>query len=202
MQQAGLPSAEEVRSAFAEVLAGRDFQRAETPLLLRWIQSVLDAVDAFLRRWWPDLQDSHLQMIYVATFAVVVAGAAVMALRWAKARGAGRAAAPPPGARPRPRDAAGWAALARAAAAEGRYREAATGVYQATVLHLDSAGKLRYREWKTPGDYALEASGRGAAPGLTEFLARFVEMAFGPREPTSADFDALSQRATRLGSPV
>jgi hypothetical protein len=202
MQEAGLPAPAEISAAFEEVLREPEFQYADSSPLLSWIATIRDALLDLLGRWWPELGDAQLRLISWLALAAAVSVLVVLVTRWASrgyrahSGGSGESA-------PRPRDAHGWAAAARASAAAGRYREAATGVYQATILHLDSVGSVRYGEWKTPGDYALEVSGDGDLRlRLTDFLSAFVELAFGPREPGSSDFEALSLRAARLGSRV
>jgi len=103
-------------------------------------------------------------------------------------------------AAPRPRDSAEWMAWAREAASAGRLRAAATGVYQATILRLDARGAVRYREWKTPGDYAVEmpATEPLRAPFM-DFLGRFLELAFGASEPTTERYEAFAAAASRMG---
>ena len=89
---------------------------------------------------------------------------------------------------------------AREAARAGRLREAATGVYQATILRMDARGSLRYREWKTPGDYALEMpDNEPSRAAFVDFLGRFLELAFGASEPTDEGFEAFSAAASRIG---
>jgi hypothetical protein len=201
MQQGGLPPSGRVRTVFEEVLAGDEFQYAETSPWARWLRAFSDFVGDLLRRWWPDLQDTDVQLISWAALALLAVASFLLLYRWAgrmkvgtKRGASGRAAASAP------LDAQGWAARAREAAAAGRYREAATGVYQSTILHLDAQGRLRYRDWKTPGDYALEVTGEDALRGgFILFLTAFVELAFGPSEPDSSSFAALSARAAGLG---
>jgi hypothetical protein len=161
----------------------------------QWIQDLLD-------RWFPGLGETQARILSW----VLLGGAAVLilnlALRWFQDRGkAERPSEAYPGATPRPRSAEEWTAWARRAAEAGRLRDAATGVYQATILSLDARGAVRYRDWKTAGDYAVELSDAHALRGpFLDFLGRFVEMAFGPVEPTQEAFEALTAGAARLGS--
>ena len=88
------------------------------------------------------------------------------------------------GSRAEPMREADWVEWAAGREAEGRFREAATGYYQAALLHLDRRGVLRFAEWKTPGDYLDEFAHREAnATGFAPLVAEFVSIAFGVREP-------------------
>jgi len=205
MQQSGIPAPERVQEVFDQVLAQPEFQYAGTSLVGRWIAAAWDLIGRVVRRWLPALGDSQIQLLSWLLLAVVVAVGGYVATRWILDRRQTTRSRRPGDAAPRsePLDSAGWAEWARAKARAGRLREAATGRYQAAVLHLDARGALRYREWKTPGDYALEMSDEEAlrAPFL-DFLGRFVEVAFGPHEPTPEAFESLSAGAKRLGCPI
>ena len=62
---------------------------------------------------------------------------------------------------------------------------------------------LRFGAWKTPGDYAMEVRGDDIeARRLRNFLARFVEVAFGPEEPTAEALAGLLSQAEALGCPT
>src|SRR5690349_17580420 len=202
MQQGGLPPSGQVRTAFEAVLAGDEFQYAETSPWARLLRAFSDFVGDLLRRWWPDLRDTDVQLISWVALGLLTVTSVLLLYRWSSRAQLGirRTARGGESANP-PLDAQGWAARARAAADAGRYREAATGLYQSTILQLDAQGRLRYRDWKTPGDYALEVTGEEALrSGLILFLTDFVALAFGPQEPDSSSFDALSARAARLGA--
>jgi hypothetical protein len=200
MQQ--LPSSGRVRAVFEEVLAGDEFQYAEESPWARWLRAFSDFVGDLLRRWWPDLRDSDIRLISWVALFFLTAASVLFIYRWASGnQRRSRPAQSADGGVGPPLDAGGWAERARAAAAAGRYREAATGLYQATILRMDAQGRLRYRDWKTPGDYALEISGQDIQrAGFIAFLGDFVEAAFGPAEPDSSAFDALVARSTTLGT--
>jgi len=204
MQEGTLPASGRVRAVFEEVLTGAEFQYAEASPWARWMQAFSDFVGDLLRRWWPDLQDSDIRIISTIALVFLTAASVLFIYRWASGnQRRSRRAERPEDRLAEPLDAGGWAARARAAAAAGRYREAATGLYQATILRMNAQGRLRYRDWKTPGDYALEISGQDPdRAGFIAFLGGFVEAAFGPAEPDSSVFDALAARATMLGSRV
>jgi hypothetical protein len=203
--QSGLPPSDRIREVFEAVLAGRDFQYAESPAWARWLQAFVELLRDVLRRWWPDLADSEIRLISWVALGVLTGLTVLLIHRWASGaerrnRRRSRAETEPAAD---PLDARGWASRARTAAAAGRYREAATGLYQATILEMDAAGRLRYREWKTPGDYALEIPAEDPTrTGRLAFLAAFVGVAFGPAEPDASSFASLSQRAAALGGRV
>jgi hypothetical protein len=205
MQEGELPPSDRVRAVFEDVLAGREFQYGEAAPWVRWLQAFVELLRDVLRRWWPDLGEPEIRLISWLALAVFIGLAVLMIHRWAsgaerRSRGRSRAASD---AAAEPLDARGWASRARSAAAAGRYREAATGLYQATILEMDAAGRLRYRDWKTPGDYALEIPTEDPArTGLLAFLSDFVTVAFGPVEPDASAFASLSSRAAALGSRV
>ncbi|MGD2047074.1 MAG: DUF4129 domain-containing protein [Gemmatimonadota bacterium] len=200
MQQAGIPDAETVREAFQEVLAGPDFQYAGTSPLVRAYRAVIEWLQDLFRNWFPGLGESETRILSW----VVLGLCALFVVHLLVRRFRGRSVPPrkdrsAAGPRSKPRDAAGWLAWARRSAQEGRLRDAATGVYQATILNLDARGALRYGEWKTPGDYAMEVSAPDVRAPFLSFLDRFLEIAFGPTEPTAEAYEALSAGAARLG---
>jgi len=205
MQQSGMPAPGRVQEVLDRVLAQPEFQYAGTSPLMRWIQAALDFVGRLFERWWPALGDSQVRFLSWLLLGVTVAFGGYLVTRWilgrrptTRSRRGGDVSL-----RSEPLDSAGWGEWARDKARAGRLREAATGRYQSAILHLDSRGVLRYREWKTPGDYALEMSDEEAlrAPFL-DFLGRFVEAAFGPHEPTPEAFESLSAGAKSLGCPI
>jgi hypothetical protein len=203
IQEGALPSSAAVRDVFEDVLTGREFQYAESSPWVRWLQAFVELLRDILRRWWPDLADSEVRFISWLALAVLTGLAILLIHRWASGaeRRRGARSRPASDAAVEPLDARGWASRARSAAAEGRYREAASGLYQATILEMDAAGRLRYRDWKTPGDYALEVPREDPVrTGFLAFLADFVTVAFGPVEPDASSYATLSSRAAALGS--
>lgn len=201
MQQSGIRAADEIRAVFEDVLADADFRRHGVSPIIGWLQSVAEWIERFLNRWIPVLGETEARILSWALIVAVVAALVFAVLRrFAEPAGPRRGRDAPPEAGARPRDASEWLAWAGEAARAGRLREAATGVYQATILRLDALGTLSYREWKTPGDYALEVSAdEPLRTPLLDFLGRFLELAFGASEPTSERFEAFSARAARLG---
>jgi len=205
MPQSGIRAADDIRAIFEDVLSDSDFRRQGASPIVGWLQSLAEAIERFLSRWIPVLGETEARVLSWLLIGTTAALLAYMALR-----SFGERAAPRPGrealsraAAARPRDASEWLAWAREAAGAGRLREAATGVYQATILGLDARGTVRYREWKTPGDYALEMPGdEPLRRPFLDFLGRFLELAFGAAEPTRESFEAFSAGASRLGGPA
>ena len=201
MQQSGIQSAEAMRAVFEDVLAAPDFRRIGTSPLIGWVASLANALERLIVRLLPVLGETEARIVSWVLLLAMVATISALLLRSFQER--------PPTRRPepmslpqeaRPRTAAEWMSWAREAAHAGRLREAATGVYQAKVLQLDAGGVLRYREWKTPGDYAMEmAAGEPTRAAFLDFLGRFLELAFGPAEPTEERFEAFSAAASRIG---
>lgn len=203
MQQTGIPATDDVREVFREVLSGPDFQYAGTSPLVNGIRAIIRWIQDLIRGWFPGLGEPGARLLSWIVLGLGVLFLVSLLVRRVRDRTPRRATdrrgiAPSP----EPRDAAGWMAWARSAARDGRLRDAATGVYQATILTLDAHGALRYREWKTPGDYALEVSPAEVRDPFKDFLGRFLEIAFGPAEPTAEAFEALSARAKRLGGSL
>lgn len=200
MQEASIPDAEAVRGVFREVLAGPDFQYAGTSPLVRAFRAVVEWVQDLFHRWFPALGDSEtrtLSWIALGLCALFAIHFLLRRLRDRRPRPRRETAFEEPTRAPR--DAEGWWIWARGRAQAGHLRDAATGVYQATILRLDARGSLRYGEWKTPGDYALEVSASDVRAPFMDFVGRFVEIAFGPAEPTTEAYEALSTGAARLG---
>lgn len=199
---AQLPESEAIRSVFEAVLASPDFEPARTSLAARVVRFIWQAIDRLFGDWLPTLEEGPLEVI--SLLLVVAAAVAIVAVAWNRTLGRRGTSTRRGPAVPAvgPRGVAEWVEWARGARGSGDLRLAATGLYQAVVLHLESRGVIRFGEWKTPGDYADEIDGREEAVPFEAFLALFVEVAFGPREPTGEALDRLFTRAERLGCPT
>lgn len=196
-----LPEAETIRAVFQDVLAGPDFEPARLSLAERFVRFVFETLDRIFGDWLPTLDDGTTRVIALIVVAILVG--TLVRMVWIRTRGTegrrGRRSAP---AKTGPRSPGEWADVAWKARSRGDLRGAATGLYQAVVLHLEGRGALRYGEWKTPGDYALEIHGEDSAARFEAFLALFVEIAFGPDEPSDAAVDSLFHRAQGVGCPI
>jgi len=202
MPQAPLPGAETISGVFEEVLAGPEFGQPRGFLLERILRRIGEVLRAVFGDWLPALDDGQVRLL---SWALVGASACLVGwIAWRKAtHRAPRPRRPSrPTAEPGPRSAADWVGWARSEQGSGRLRRAATGLYQAVVLHLESRGVVRYGPWKTPGDYAAEVTDAEAGPSFESFLALFVAVAFGADEPTHESLDSLFARAERLGCPT
>lgn len=204
VDQAQIPTPDAVDSVFADVLSRPEFQYTGTSPLERWLSGALEFFFDLLRRWFPALSDAQVRWVQGLVFFFVVLGLILLATRWARGRSSAEPRRSVPRASgPEMRDARAWRRWASSAAAEGRLREAATGLYQSVILHLDSRGAVRHREWKTPGDYLDEVGDDATLRArLRDFLEGFVELAFGRGEPTPDAFELLDASADRLGCPT
>lgn len=201
MQQARIPAPARIQEVFDEVLARPEFQERAVAPLVTAVQWLLDQLARFLRWILPSVGEAEVELVAWFLFAGAVGLFLILAWRFVSDRsdgsGKARTAMRPAKA---PRDAAGWVRWARAAQQEGRLRDAATGLYQAVVLHLEARGIVRYGQWKTPGDYAVEASRDPTVhPRLRSFLTAFVPVAFGPTDPSPDAVEALFAHAASLG---
>jgi hypothetical protein len=207
VQPDSLPSAARVEQALAEVYARPEFATAE-------VVTVWDRINAFFARVWTavwefigagrllDAGGPVLGRILMAAL-VVAAVAILIHLIYTAAQGVQtggrhtRGAGGRGAAGTRPRTAADWDEAARAAAARGRYREAALALYQSLLLRLDARGAVRYDPAKTPGDYRREAGRQPeAARTLGAFLRGFEPVAFGGRALDGEGYARLREAAT------
>lgn len=200
------PPADTVDAALARVFARPEFAEREAPELLRLISELAAAfrfwVASLLRSWVPEL--------WHPAFAWLLVGLLCALALWALyALVSAVIGAPRPVDVPR-RDgravhtrgetAEWWESNARAAAAAGRFRDAAIALYMAAVLRLEERGALRYHPGKTPGDYRTEVRSHPASRRpFDAFIRQFLPVAFGARAPDAAAFHALAASATDLG---
>lgn len=94
-----------------------------------------------------------------------------------------------------------WEERARSAAAEERWREAMTALYQAVIHRLAEDGRVGLDPGKTPGDYRRELrSDPRAAPLLDRFVRRWEPVAFGRRSAERRGWHELLEVARALGA--
>jgi hypothetical protein len=204
-------TAEAVDSVLAAVLAGVEFAPAGTSPLIRLLAAVgtriRDAVAALVRRFAPDLDLSGVELGWLGRAlqpAAIVAGVLVLgyllyiAIRAVRARERRRSAAERPGPT-QPVTAAEWEAAARAAAAAGRWREAAVALYQSVLRRLAQQGALRFDPARTPGEYRRELRSH---PRLGEPVDRFIGVferaAFGRGAAGAREYEALCALAVEV----
>jgi hypothetical protein len=199
------PSADTVDAALARVFARSEFAEREASGLLRlvsdlgrafrqWIGSLLSAWVP--ERWHPAF--TWLIIVVVSLLALWALASMVRALVGSPRRDPATPGQPAVGLPVE--DAEAWEAAARAAAAAGRFRDAAIALYLAAVLRLEERGILRYHAGKTPGDYRAEARSHPESRGpFDTFIRQFLPVAFGARTPDAAAFQALRSTAVELG---
>lgn len=160
-----------------------------------------------LRYWFASLLRDWMPDTWHSAFSWVLLGLVVAAAVWAMVALAGsfggrrpaRPVAGLPGQVLERGDAARWEALARAAAAEGRFRDAALALYHAVLLRLDERGLVRFHPGRTPGDYRRELPESVPEKRPFEaFVRRLLPVAFGSREPDRASYDGLCRAVAEL----
>jgi hypothetical protein len=199
-------SADTVDAALVRVLARPEFAARESSGLLRLVSDLGKAfrqwIGSLLSAWVPEQWHPAFTWLIVVVVSLLALWALVTMVRaLVGSPGRGDAAEPVQAAVGLPvEDAAAWEAAARAAAAAGRFRDAAIALYLAAVLRLEERGILRYHAGKTPGDYRAEARSHPASRGpFDTFIRQFLPIAFGARTPDAAAFQALRTTAVDLG---
>ena len=195
-----------VAAALARVLARPEFAEKESPALLRLLSDLMAAfrqwLGSLLAGWLPERWHPAFTWIIVGVLCALAAWA-LFALVQALIGSPARRHVPSAGIQKVAlgrEDAAEWEATARAAAAAGRFRDAATALYIAAVLRLEERGVVRYHPGKTPGDYRTELRSHAASrTPFDRFIRQFLPLAFGSREPDAAAFRALTATAADLG---
>jgi hypothetical protein len=201
---------EEVAAALARVYARPEFAEQRLHPALQWVVDIYHAI----RSWIAERLFSVAQLeqtapvvfwLIIGALGVLLLGALVHIVRVITQTLRGQERTPTaqesPAAAVEERDPAEWERRARAAAAAGHLREAALALYHAVVLRLDQRGAVRFQPGKTAGEYRREAraSAPVAAP-FERFLRVFHPLAFGPRGPELAAWEALRATAAELGS--
>ena len=199
-------SADTVDAALVRVFARSEFAERESSGVLRLVSDLGRAfrqwIGSLLRAWVPEQWHPAFTWLIVVLVSLLALWALVTMVR-ALVGSPGRHDATEPvqtAVGLRVEDAAAWEAAARAAAAAGRFRDAAIALYLATVLRLEERGILRYHAGKTPGDYRAEARSHPESRGpFDTFIRQFLPVAFGARTPDAAAFHALRSTAVDLG---
>lgn len=206
------PTASATDSALARVFARPELAEPVPSPVASFLSRVWEAVGRFWDWLFPETrlgETAGRVVFWVVLVALVVAGMVIAVRLLVSAAGSWRArergaAAVPPGDAPveKPTRASEWEALARRAAGEGRWREAALALYQALLFRLHEGGSLRYDPAKTPGDYRRELRRRGGdAPRVLDaFLRGFEPVAFGGRALDAEGYGHLREAAARAGT--
>lgn len=199
-------SADTVDAALLRVFARPEFAERESSGLLRLVSELGRAfrqwIGSLLSAWVPEQWHPAFTWLIVVVVSLLALWALVTFVRALVGAPVRRDAPEPVQAAEalRVEDAAAWEAAARAAAAAGRFRDAAIALYLAAVLRLEERGILRYHAGKTPGDYRAEARSHSESRGpFDTFIRQFLPVAFGARTPDAAAFQALRSTAVDLG---
>jgi hypothetical protein len=197
------PEAAEVVQALERVYARPELQPPRRGLL-HLLSELWEAVrywfGTLLRGWLPESWHPAFSWLLLG-LVVAVAVWAMVALVSSFGARTPRARTPAsPGMLLQRGDAADWEGAARAAAADGRFRDAALALYHAALLRLDERGLIRFHPARTPGDYRRELPATVAEKRpFDAFVRRLLPVAFGAREPDRASYDSLRSAAAELG---
>lgn len=205
-----IPTAGEVERALVEVYSRPEFAPREPSRLAVWVADLWSALKKFVAGLFPDIRMTPeagralfwiliAVLVVVAVLIAVHLAGTVLGLWRARDLSRGGAGAPVAG-HERPR-AEAWERAARAAAAEGRWRDAAHALYAALLLRLEEAGAVHYDASKTPGEYRREARGRTElSRALDAFLRLFEPIAFGGRAIDGPGYERLKAAAAEGGA--
>lgn len=205
-----LPGRQEVFDALDRTLARPEFRPYEPSMLQRawtWVQDTWREAQLAVLRQIAEWVGGDLQLgrLILIALLVVLAGFLLYAVwsmlgrRSAGAEGPGFATPSlssdvPPRASERLR-------AAYELAQAGQYAEAMHALYQGAVLWLDEAGKARYEEGKTGGEYAREIEQRELRATFRRLLRAFYPVAYGGRPAVEAAWSKMAAAASSLGVP-
>ena len=208
--QEPLPSAEEVSGVLREILADPEFATFDASLrqqAIEWVLETLSRVWSWIRRLMGEDGTSAMEIVVVVValvaLLIMVRVASRHAPKWMGQTEEGDDADAPRA----PATAHEWLNTADRRAGQGRFRPAATALYQGFLLTLERQGALSFHSSKTPGDYADEisrsdaAASGGAAVG-GRFLDSFQDYSFGQEEPTPTGYASLAEMARDAGCPA
>jgi hypothetical protein len=202
--QERLPSAEHISRTLADILGEPEFESFEAGLLNRLLARLGTRFRDWIDRIFPDIPQSEAEFVtaFLMAIGIAAAGYAVWKLLPAANPRAGRTDAEdiPDDLR----SAGDWLRLASRSARAREYGHAATALYQGVVLTLERRGAVAFHPSKTPGEYALEATGGMAIDeaekaDAASFISAFQKLAFGHRPPSAAGYRGLKELAGRTG---
>ncbi len=207
-----LPSPDEVSQVLHEILAGPEFATFAPSLWQQfwsWVQRVVSAVWDWLR-FFVDQDNSiwEVVVLVVVLLAVVLIAVKVAATQAPRFRTPWLAEDDLSVAKA-PVTAREWFGMASTQASHGRFRPAATALYQGFLLTLEQRDMLSFHGAKTPGDYAAEIArhrdqadqpnaSRLAQAG-NNFLSAFEDFSFGHLEPTASGYAQLAKMVKEAG---
>lgn len=205
-----LPSAEEVSGVLREILADPDFATFSPSLrqqAIQWVLETLSRAWQWFRRLMGEDGTGVMEIVVVVVAFVALLIMVRVASRHAPKWIGQDVAADDADAARAPLTAREWLKAADRRAEQGKYRPAATALYQGFLLSLEQQGALAFHSSKTPGDYALEMSRGDAGSDVGavaggRFLDSFQDYSFGQEEPTPAGYASLTKMARDAGCPV
>lgn len=187
--------------ALAEILARREFQRAQGST---WLEQLRQRISGWLEQVLSRIVGSTLgSRAVAAVFAWIASAVALLALAlWLASVTTRRSRATVLELDPAARRAAAreWALRAVAAARSGDLREAVRCGYHAAVQRLDEQGVWTIDDARTPREYMRLLTGddpRRAALG--DLTSRFEQVWYGCRTATGDDARHVAAHLERLG---
>ncbi len=190
------------RQRLDEILSRREFREVRGPTLLeiwrdriaRWIIRWLDRIFGGVHR----SERGNRVLLWV-----LVAITAAFLLLWLKRISQRRQVEivrePIPFA-PSGRNWRAWLADARAAAAQGRWREAVHFAYWAAISHLEDSGAWVPDRARTPREYLrLLASNSPRRPALNALTRSFERIWYGAQPAGAPDYEQALQQVEELG---
>ena len=192
--------ADRVRRVAERIVGNPPYRDGEVGALRRLLQSVLDAVGAFLSRVLGAVGGTPALAWAVAAVGLLVLGIVV----WRATRGAtlgrgGDPAVPVPGAE---RTAASWRAEAEAHLAAGRREAALRARYAAAVVTLIERGVLDDVPGRTIRelDAELQLVGPALAPAFATAGSRVERVVFGDEPASGDDLEAAAYALERAAT--
>ena len=204
MFQEQLPAADEVSRTLADILGGPEFQAFEGGLQRRVLAELWVRFWDWVRSMFPGISETQAELLTVVIAAVCLGAVAFVVLRSLPQTDSKSARRDPDAVPDERRTARDWLRIAAENARASEYRYAATALYQGFVLTLERRGAVDFHPSKTPGEYALEATGGGVIDerekaGTANFILSFQELAFGQETPTLSGYRGLERLAGQAG---
>ena len=204
MTQEQLPSAEEVSRTLADILGAPEFEFLQPDLLARLLNRFWTWFWGWMDGIFPDIPRIESELLTALIVTLGIGVVCFLTVQMLPRTGAHSTRADPDALPDELRSAGDWLRVAAERARGAEYRRAATALYQGFLLTLEGRGAVAFHPSKTPGEYALEATG-GAAMGegektdATSFIRSFERLAFGHGDPTPAGYHGLEELAGRVG---
>jgi len=196
------PSEPQAQTKLKEILARREFNSVRGPSawdlllgkIMRWLFNILDKI--FGRVAAPAQAGQLLVWIAIAVAAAVLA---VWLKRRLRTSAQDVRREPLRFAPPSSKSSRKWLAEARAAALEGRWRDAIHLAYWAGIARLEESGAWVPDRARTPREYLRLLPDRNQhRPALAELTQKFEIIWYGDRQASSTDFQHVVAQLERL----